>query len=187
MVDPKEPNNAYSVALARLDQIWKPTVFISYSKSNVSQRKRLESELKILKNEGLLAEHWHDRMIDPGDEWDTKIQQELSEADVIIVLASSAALCTDYITTHEIPKALELHNGGKAVVVPVVLEACRWDKTALGALNALPEKGKALNKWKPIADGWKSVADGLATVFKKLMTKGDKAERTAFLVTRRAV
>lgn len=177
MVNPKEPNNEYSEALARLDLIWKPTVFISYSKSNVTQRKRLESELKILKNEGLLEEHWHDRMIDPGDEWDAKIQRELAEADVIIVLASSAALATDYITVHEIPKALELHNGGKAVVVPLILEACRWDKTALGPLNALPEKAKPLNKWKPPSDGWKTVADGLATVFKKLMAKGDKAKR----------
>jgi internalin A len=177
MVNPAEPNNAYSERPSRFDEVWKPVVFISYSKSNVTQRKRLESELKILKNEGLLEEHWHDRMIDPGDEWDAKIQRELSEADVIIVLASSAALATGYITDHEIPKALELHNGGKAVVVPLILEACRWDKTALGALNALPEKARPLNKWKPPADGWKTVADGLAKVFEKLMQKGDKTKR----------
>ena len=42
MVDPAEPNNAYSEKLARRDEVWKPTVFISYSKSNVNQRKRLE-------------------------------------------------------------------------------------------------------------------------------------------------
>ena len=36
-------------------------VFISYSKSNVNQRKRLETELKMLRYEGLLARHWHAR------------------------------------------------------------------------------------------------------------------------------
>jgi internalin A len=168
LIDPTGPNNAYSEKSARTDEVLKPTVFISYSKSNVAQRKRLESELKILKNEGLLNRHWHDRMIDPGDEWDPKIQRELEEADVIIILASSAALSTDYITKHEIPKAIELHQGKMAVVVPIILEACRWSETALGALNALPEKAKPLNKWRPSSDGWKSVADGLATILKKL-------------------
>ena len=177
MVDPAEPNNAYSEKLARRDEVWKPTVFISYSKSNVNQRKRLELELKILKNEGLLASLWHDRMIDPGDLWDDAIQRELTEADVVVILASSAALATDYITRHEIPKALELHKADKTVVVPLILEKCRWDQTALGVLNALPEKGKALNKWKPPSDGWNSVANGLATVFKKLMKKGGAEKR----------
>ena len=172
MVDPAISNNEYSEKLARLDDVWRPTIFISYSKSNVNQRKRLESELKILKNEGLLAASWHDRMIEPGAEWDGIIQEELRKADVVIVLTSSAALATDYITRHEIPKAIELHNSRETVVIPVILEACRWNMTALGALSALPEKGKAINKWKPQSDAWNSVADGLAIVFDKLMRNG---------------
>ena len=75
LVDPEGPNNEYSEKPARSDDIWKPAAFISYSKSNVAQRKRLESELKMLKNEGLLASAWHDRMIDPGDKWDETIQR----------------------------------------------------------------------------------------------------------------
>ena len=138
----------------------------------MAQRKRLESELKMLKNEGLLASVWHDRMIDPGDTWDDTIQSKLAEADVVLILASVAALSTDYITDHEIPKALDLHETGETVVVPVILEKCRWDKTALGSLNALPEKARPLNNWKPQSDGWNTIADGLAKVFKQLMKKG---------------
>ena len=176
-VDPAGPNNAYSVKPARSEDVWKPMVFISYSKSNVNQRKRLESELKILKNEGLLASHWNDRMIDPGDKWDDTIQSKLSEVDVVIILVSVAALAADYIPEHEIPRALELHNLGQAVVVPVILEKCRWDKTALGALNALPEKAKPLNKWNPPSDGWNSIADGLATLLQKLMQNGGNKKK----------
>lgn len=173
-IDPAGPNNAYSVKPARSDEVWKPTVFISYSKSNVPQRKRLESELKILKNEGLLAGHWHDRMIDPGDKWDDTIQGKLAEADVVIILVSVAALATDYITEHEIPKALERHNGGKTVVVPVILEACRWNETTLEPLTALPDKATPLNKWNPRSDGWNAIANGLSKVFQKLMKNGGK-------------
>ena len=174
MIDPQGANDKYSTPPARQKEIWKPAVFISYSKDNLAQRKRLESELKILHNEGLLERHWHDRMIDPGDEWNETIQRELREADVILILASTAALATDYITQHEIPKALELHQQGETIVVPIVLESCRWDKTALGTLNALPEKAKPLNKWKPAPDGWHTVSNGLAQVFEKLMKQGQK-------------
>ena len=132
---------------------------------------RLESELIILKNEGLLSGHWHDRMIDPGDVWDPKIQQELKDADIIIILLSSASLSTDYITRTEIPTAMELHELGRTKVVPLVLEACRWDKTKLGNLNGIPEKGKPVDTWKPQSKAWKSVADGLAVVCEKLVKK----------------
>jgi hypothetical protein len=86
-----------------------------------------------------------------------------------IALASSASLSTDYITQKEIPTAMELHDAGKAKLIPVVLEDCRWAKTNLGALQALPEKGKPVNEWKPQSDGWKSIAEGLAAVCQKLM------------------
>ena len=180
LVDPTKLNNEYTKKLARSDEVWKPTVFISYSKDNVTERERLERELKILKNEGLLDSHWHDRMIDPGDEWDDTIQSELAKADVVIILASVVALSTEYITKHEIPKAMELHNSGATVVVPIVLEKCRWGQTALGPLNALPEKARPLTSWNPRSNGWSTIADGLAKVFQKLMqNRGNKKKPSA--------
>jgi hypothetical protein len=168
-IDPAEPNNAYSLWPSRDESVWKPKVFISYSKSNVKERKRLESELKVLKNEGLLAAHWHDRMIDPGDDWDDRIQSELAEADVVILLVSTAALATDYITKHEIPETLKRHAAKETVLLPVILERCRWEKSALAELNVLPEKGLPLTKWNPRSEGWNSIVSGLEGVLKRLM------------------
>jgi signal recognition particle receptor subunit beta len=165
MIDPEATNNAFTKKPARQEEVWKPSVFISYSKSNVNQRKRLELELTVLKNAGLLAGAWHDRMIDPGDSWNDAIQRELAEADVVIFLVSTAALATEYIMQHELPHAL----AGKAVVVPLILEECEWALTALQPLNALPEKGVPINKWSPRADGWNSAAKGLAKRFRKLI------------------
>ena len=173
IINPTGPNNAFSARSAR-SKIWKPTAFISYSKDNVKERKRLESELKVLMNEGLLAGAWQDRMIDPGDQWDISIQQNLARADVVIILLSTAALSTDYITKHEIPKAMTLHDAGTTIVVPIVLEPCRWSNTALGALNALPEKARPLSGWTPRANGWKTIADGLAKVFEQRKKKGPR-------------
>jgi internalin A len=168
-IDPADANNAFSKKAARVDDIWKPTAFICYSKSNINQRKQLESQLKILKNEGLLARHWHDRMIDAGDGWHPRIQRELSDADLILVLISADSLSTDYITEIEIPKAMELHDAGSAIVIPIILQACRWDKTRLGSLQAIPEKGVPIARWRRPADAWKSVADELAKVCETLL------------------
>jgi internalin A len=175
-IDPVEINNAFTTPLARSDQ-WKPSVFISYSKADHRQRKSLQTQLKILRNEGLLEKDWFDHMIVAGDEWHGTIQYELAQADVIVLLVSSAALATDYITEHEIPFALALQEQGKTAFIPIILEECRWTETALGKLNGLPTKGKALNKWRPSADGWKNVADGLAVVFKRLMKQGRPPRR----------
>ena len=166
MIDPIPENNAYSEKIAREDS-WKPVVFISYSKSNISERKQLETQLKILMKEGLVSRVWHDRMIDPGDEWDNTIQRELTEADIIIILVSNDALATDYITEHEIPKAMALHHAKKSIVIPIILEACRWEQTALGKLNALPEKAKPLNTWALASEAVNCIGNGLAKVFEK--------------------
>lgn|GEM_PF-6282194 len=69
-------------------------------------------------------------------------------------------------------------EAGVTVVVPIILEECRWEPTALGKLNALPEKARPVTLWKPPSGAWKTVADGLAKVLKKLMEKGrEKGQR----------
>ena len=176
-VDPAPLNNQFTKPKARTADR-KPRVFISYSKRNVPQRERLERQLTILKNEGLLADHWHDRMIDPGDKWDEEIQSQLNNADVFLLLVSDDALATTYITENEIPIALKLHEEGKTVVVPIILKPCRWSdlkcgntKMQLGKLQALPEKGKPVDAWNPQSGAWKSIADGLAKMLKSIGAK----------------
>jgi hypothetical protein len=94
-----------------------------------------------------------------------------TEADVVILRVSTPVLATGYITEHEIPQTLHRHKAKETVLVPVILEKCRWEKTALAKLNAHPEKGQPLNKWKPQSEGWNSVASGLATVFRRLINR----------------
>ncbi|WP_338849223.1 AAA family ATPase [Massilia sp. W12] len=183
-IDPVPLNNAYNTPAARSDA-WKPKVFISYSKANARQRDSLVNQLNILANEGLMAAHWHDRMIIPGEDWHARIQAELQEADLIVLLLSNAALATEYIVKHEIPLALSRHDAKLAHFVPVIVEDCRWTEHKSGAgsqlkdLNALPEKGKAINTWRPNQNaGWKSVGDGLARVLKEILAQAEKSGKS---------
>ena len=99
--------------------------------------------------------------------WDETIQGEIEKSDVMIVLVSVDSLATDYITEREIPVALARNKR----VIPIILTDCRWAKTVLGSLNALPEKGKPLNEWGNRPKAWRTVADGLAEVFTELQNE----------------
>lgn len=165
-VNPEEENNAYSEKSARRSEIWKPSVFISYSKEDFRHRNRIELELKILRNAGLVAGAWVDSMLIAGSDWHRRIQQELADADVVIVLVSAAALTTDYIMQYEIPGALA---AGK-VVVPVMLEK-RDLPPSLAVLTSLPPKQKPLNHFNPRADGWHAVYRGLEAVLTEIIER----------------
>jgi internalin A len=175
-IDATTAINAFSVATFRNQGYWKPRVFISYSKENMDHRSRLEKELKVLIKEGLIASTWHDRMIIAGEEWDPVIQDAIQESDIFIFLATTPALATDYITDYELPIAFKLHAEKKQVVIPIILEECRWMHIPeLGKLNALPEKAKAINTWTPESTGWHSVANGIAKVCQELIAANHKS------------
>jgi hypothetical protein len=70
-----------------------------------------------------------------------------------------------------------LHDAGKAVVVPVVLEACLWERTNLKKLNALPDKARPLTKFTPRSGGWNQIAEGLAKVCKTLQQQSPPDRR----------
>lgn len=71
-------------------------VFVSYAHANFSLWERLKIHLAILENARLI-DHWSDRKIPPGKEWDGKIRQELREADIVVVLLSPAFFASKYI------------------------------------------------------------------------------------------
>lgn len=152
----------------------RPIIFISYSHQDERHRKILELHLKVLKINGLIDHFWHDRCIQPGTDWDQKIQDELVKADVVLLLTSTASLASGYINQDELRPALERHAKGEAVVVPIILERCAWVDTFAASPplqrlkdpnrrvpQGLPRDGKPINSFSPRADGWHQVAEGL--------------------------
>ena len=61
------------------------SLFYSYSHDDEELRKKLEDHLAALRRSGLITE-WHDRNIDVGDEWAKEIDDNLSSADIILLL-----------------------------------------------------------------------------------------------------
>lgn len=125
--------------------------FVAYSKADSDAVSRLMVHLKSLEYEGLV-ETWYDGQLVPGDEWDKKIQAELSEADVIIFCVSADLLATDYVQQVEIPTAISRRDQNEAIVIPIIFGRCSWKHSALGKLQAFPAKGDTVQDYSQKGD-----------------------------------
>ena len=147
-------------------------VFISYAHKDERFRLALEPHLKLLQRQRLIAT-WHDRLIKPGTQWKDVIDANLEQAKIILLLVSADFIASDYCWEIEMKRALERHEKGEARVIPVIIREAKWDAAPFAKLQALPEKGKAVDLWKKKDQAWRSVADGVEKVAAELRKKKD--------------
>jgi internalin A len=156
-----------SVTPAKMRRI---RLFYSYSHKDERLRDDLETHLKILERLGLV-ESWHDRRINPGDEFARSIDDNLRRADIVLLLVSANFIASDYCWEKEMTLALERHAEGQTVVIPIILHACNWKKAPFGRLNALPQDGRPISQWRPKANAWENISAQIQRVIENLQTK----------------
>jgi hypothetical protein len=122
------------------------SLFFAYSHKDESFRDELEIHLAMLKREGLI-EAWHDRRIDAGARLHDEISDHLESAKVILLLISPYFLASDYCYDREMVWALERHEKGEVVVIPVIVHPCDWENSAFSHLKATPSDGKPISKF----------------------------------------
>lgn len=133
------------------------TVFFSYSHEDEELRNRLEKHLALLRRQGLV-EAWHDRRILVGSDLDQAISQNLETADIVLLLVSADFLASDYCYSREMKRAMQRHESGNAVVIPVILKPCDWHSAPFGKLLATPRDGKAATSWANLEEAFADVA-----------------------------
>jgi tetratricopeptide (TPR) repeat protein len=120
-------------------------VFISYSHQDEKMKERLDTFLATLKREGKV-ETWSDRRISPGGKLDNTIATELELADIILLLISQDFIQSEYIWKIELPRALERHERGEAVVIPIFCHAIDdFGEMPFAKLNGLPKDAVPIN------------------------------------------
>lgn len=138
-------------------------LFISYSRRDQELRAELDKQLSPLKRLKLI-DVWHDRQIDPGQEWDREIKRNLEEADIILLLISADFMASDYAWSKEMERALARHEAGEARVIPVILQPCDWELAPFAKIQALPRDAKAVSTWGNRAEALADVARGVRIV-----------------------
>lgn len=119
-------------------------LFFSYSHKDEDLRNDLETHLALLKRQGAISS-WHDRRITAGGDFGQVISAELESSQIVLLLVSAHFLASDYCFEKEMTRAVEKHNDGNAVVIPVILHPCDWHSAPFGHLRETPTDGKAIS------------------------------------------
>jgi hypothetical protein len=145
-------------------------VFFSYAHEDEQLKDKLADQLAILQRLGVITK-WHDRLIGAGADWRVEIERRLNSAHIILLLVSADFLASDFCYGAEMARAIERHDRGEALVIPVILRACRWTKAPFGRLQALPKDGKPVTSWSNLDEAFENVAEGIETAVEAQRTK----------------
>jgi TIR domain len=138
-------------------------LLFSYSHKDEELRDQLDAHLSLLKRQEELVT-WHDRRITAGEEIDKAIRDELESSQIILLLISANFLASNYCYEKEMQRAIERHNNGTSVVIPVILHPCDWQTAPFGKLRATPTDGVPISKYPNQHEAFAIVAKDIRLV-----------------------
>lgn len=158
------------------------TVFFSYCHADEALRDQLERQLKILQRQGLI-ETWHDRRIEAGQEFAGEIDAHIEADEIILLLVSPDFLNSDYCYEVEMTRALERHEAGEAIVIPVILRDCLWKGAPFGKILGVPTDGRPVTQWPDIDHAFRLVAEAVQAAAKRVGAVTAKPAQSAVAAT----
>ena len=93
---------------------------------------------------------WHDRKLLPGQPWDGVIREELDHLDLVLLLVGPDFIASPYCRDVEVRRAVERAETGDAVLIPIIVERCDWQKESFAAFQSLPLDGSALSEARDV-------------------------------------
>lgn len=155
--------------------------FICYAHEDLEMVDRLHGTyLEALRHHPALQdmEIWRDREIVAGDKWNVEIEREIATADVFLMLLSDDWFGSKFIRECERPAIERRAEHGGAVMIPILLSDCGWQRVFRAAQVApLDERlrPKPIASWQPPADGYRKAADAVEQAIQKLLADPDHA------------
>lgn len=143
------------------------SLVFSYAHADEGLRNELEKHLSPLKRMGKIST-WHDRRIVPGEAFAGQIDQHFAEADILLLLISSDFIASDYCYQIEMTNALQRHERGEAIVIPVILRPCAWHQLPFGKLLAATVDGRPITQFPSFDEGFVQVVDAVSRALNTL-------------------
>lgn len=153
-----------------MEQDKKLKLFIIYShQDNLPENPYIEQfrkHIAPLKDNGLI-EDWYDCKILPGEDYQSKIDNNLEDADIICLFVSANFLNSPNCKKEK-RKVLELRKKKGISVIPIILSHCGWqDDEDISKLLALPTDGKPVSSFQNQDEAWLDVYNGLKKIIEK--------------------
>ncbi|MFO0758192.1 MAG: TIR domain-containing protein [Byssovorax sp.] len=172
------------------------TIFFSYAPEDEPLVKKLQTHLTLLKRKGHIKS-FGGREVDAGASWKGSVDEALRAAKIVLLLISNDYLASDYCFDTEMALAKELHEQGRARVIPVLLRPGDFHHAGdtsnnqrsespfwFEALDALPKvrvsKGPrgedvtwtALTQWKDLDEALAHVAEQIRLIVERMRKSG---------------
>ena len=149
-------------------------IFIAYSTHDLAFKEEIRKRLKPLLRAGKVT-LWDNWDIEAGANWDNMIQENLHQADLILLLLSPDALDSDYFYEVEAPIALRRHKAGEAITVGVLLRPCSFKHTPFEfeQYELLPKKGYPITdpRWANADEAYLTVVEEVDALVEKINSK----------------
>lgn len=142
-------------------------LFISYSHRDEKLCRDLQKHLSPLITAKII-DSWYDRIIEPGLKWHNEIEETLHNSNIILFLLSKDFLSSSYINNIEVKIAMEMHNTGKAIVVPIMLRSCDLEYTPFKDIQGLPTDLQPITKWRIRDDAYLDIVSGIKKVVRRI-------------------
>jgi len=151
------------------------SLFYCYAHKDKRLRDELQKHLMILQRRGVIRP-WVDRDIVPGEDWNQVIDDQLRQAELVLMLVSADFIASEYIMGVEYKLAMQRQDEGRATVVPVLLRDVDLadEDGPLAALlkrQGLPPEMKAVTRWSNRDSAWTAVAAGLRATVKAIQAR----------------
>jgi hypothetical protein len=151
------------------------SIFLSYSRKDGDMLSRLNTHLAgLIRTQKIKT--WHDRDIEAGSEWEPAIQHQLNTADIVILLISADFIASEYCYGNELRRAIERHNAGEVIVIPIILKPCLWNLRDIpfSKLNVLPDHARPVTRWEDPEEALANVANHIAKMVERLNTQKEE-------------
>lgn len=145
-------------------------LFFSYAHEDEELRDELAKHLRILERQGIISA-WYDRDITAGMEWANAIDDNLNTADIILLLVSPDFIASDYCYDLEMKRAMERHEAGEAIVIPVILRKTNWTSAPFSKLQALPKNAKPVKSWTDQDEAFTFISEQIQKVAQMLANR----------------
>jgi hypothetical protein len=94
---------------------------------------------------------WDDSSVTVGEDWQARINAELDQAGVALLLVSATFLTSEFVRQKEIPSILERHQQGGMTIYPLLVQPSAWQEVGwLSKLQVRPRSAKALASHKGV-------------------------------------
>lgn len=146
-------------------------LFYSYCQKNDTERSKLEKHLNMLLQNNAI-DGWYDGNIIPGEKWETQIDANLKEANIVVFLVTAEWIASEACQKEwETAKKWAERQSDKTLV-PVIAKPCAWtDYSDMKDYQALPKAGKAVSRWDDEDEAWLDVYEGIKNVITELKKK----------------